>query len=167
MDTVKNSIHSFISHPAILLLIRVLVGGVFLVFGIAKAIAPIEEFIASIYSYQMLPEAIVPVFAYVMIYTEIIIGLLFILGLYTKRMAQAHIVLLGMFIIAISQAMMRGLELLDCGCGGGLKLGETPTEVLVRDIILLLLVGVWLIQKTPIEKRWSLDRMMIKKDSVE
>lgn len=160
MQTIKNIVNTVLSHPALLLLIRLLVGGVFLVFGVAKALAPIEEFIASINSYQMLPEFIVPLFANVMIYTEIVIGLLFVLGLFTKRMAQAHVVLLGMFIIAIGQAMVRGLELLDCGCGGGLKLGETPGEVLGRDIIMLILVGIFLLQQTPIEKRWSLDRLM-------
>ncbi len=131
----------FFFHPVALLTYRVLVGSVFLLFGIAKALAPAEQFYESIREYQMLPEIIVPFFGSAMIYIEIIVGIGLIMGIYTRYATWGVAGMLVLFLIAIGQAMVRGLELPSCGCGADFfELGETPMEVWLRDWVMLAMV---------------------------
>lgn len=152
------AIRALVTHPLFFLAIRLIVGGVFLLFGFSKAIAPIEEFISVIKTYQLLPEAVVPAAAIIFIIAEISAGLFFIVGIFTQRAAQLTAVLLTLFIIALSQALLRGIGLEDCGCSGGLfSIGETPQAVLVRDLIMLAAVW-WFLKRNPQE--FTIDRWL-------
>jgi len=148
------------THQLTLLVIRIIVGGVFLLYGVAKALAPLDQFNQSILDYQLLPEFIVPTFAVVMVIVEIAVGLSLILGIYTRYAALATGALLIVFLIAIGQAMLRGLALPDCGCSGGfIKLGETPVEVFVRDaIMLVMLVPILLKTRAGQVAPWTVDK---------
>lgn len=139
-----NKWQSLAAHPLLLTLIRVLVGAVFLVFGFVKAIEPLNIFYDSIAAYQMVPDVLIEPFGLVVLVFEIAAGLFLTVGLFTKWSNRVIIGMLAMFIIAIAQAMIRGIYLPDCGCSGSLiSLGETPAQVLTRDV--LMLVGVvWL-----------------------
>lgn len=134
-----NKMRSFAAHPGVLTFIRVAVGGIFLVFGFVKAIEPLEIFYTSISAYQMVPDILVKPFGLTVLAVEITAGLFLTVGLFTKWSNRVIMVLLAMFIIAIGQAMIRGIYLPDCGCSGSLiSLGETPFEVITRDIVMFL-----------------------------
>lgn len=150
---------SHLTHPAVFIACRILVGGIFVLFGIAKAIEPQQSFYAGIRAYQMLPDAIVPTFATVILVAEIIFGVGVLTGFYARISNWALAILLIMFIVAITQAMIRGIYLPDCGCSGSLiKIGDTPREVLTRDIVLLA-CALWLAIKDKAH-RYSLDNVL-------
>lgn len=152
-------------HPAVLLAIRVFVGGIFLLFGIVKALEPKEEFFASIAEYQMIPAALIPTFGTIVIYLELIFGLLLVLGLFRKWSAMIVTALLTMFIIAIAQTGLRGIELVNCGCSGSaFHIGETANEVIIRDAgMLLLMVWYLLVEAKTRTTAWTADRFFAKK----
>jgi uncharacterized membrane protein YphA (DoxX/SURF4 family) len=75
-------------------------------------------------------------------YVEIGIGLLLILGVYTRISAALGGAIMVIFIVAIAQAWARGLTI-DCGCfggGGQVAAGETKyLSEIIRDTGLVLL----------------------------
>lgn len=156
-----NKLKKILTHPFLLTLIRVGVGGIFLVFGFVKAIEPLEIFYTSVASYKMVPEILIEPFGLFVLAAEIIFGLFLTVGLFTKWSNRAILTLLVMFIIAIGQAMVRGLDLPDCGCSGSsISLGESPVEVITRDIVMLIGLA-WL----EITKKygWTLDQFLSRK----
>ncbi len=118
---------------------RILLGGVFLFAGVAKALDP-GSLAASIRSYGLnLPEWFVSVSAYSLPYLEILLGLYLLAGLFTKPSAWTTNALMLLFIVALAQGAARGLEI-DCGCFGaaGNEAGNLWLDAL-RDVGLLAL----------------------------
>jgi len=74
----------------------------------------------------MLPYVLVTLMAAILPWLEVIVGLLIILGIWLQGSTLILIVLNSVFIVAISSAMIRGLDI-DCGCfavgGGGSQVG--------------------------------------------
>ncbi|MBI2411312.1 MAG: DoxX family membrane protein [Candidatus Kerfeldbacteria bacterium] len=149
------------------MIIRIVVGGIFLLFGIIKVIEPHEIFFRSIRDYQMLPVSIVPAFGSTMMYIEIALGVLLILGLFTRLAAWGITGLLLMFITALSQAIARGLVLTDCGCSGSIiRLGETPSSVILRDVILLVAMSWFLLNMKPAMK-YTIDALFARSSTTQ
>lgn len=122
------------------LISRLVLGGVFLVAGVTKALDP-GGLAASIRSYELaLPEWFVSLSAYGLPYLEILIGLYLIAGLFTKLSAWATNAMMAVFILALLQGALRSLEI-DCGCFGGATTAESPSlwSAFARDIGLLAL----------------------------
>lgn len=150
-----QQLNKFFRHPAVLLTIRILVGGVFIVFAVAKAFEPKEDFYSVIATYQMLPNGLIPYFGMALIIAELIAALGFILGFYLRWSGYALLGLLVMFMIAIAQTMFRGIPLTNCGCSGAvISLGESASQVLVRDAAMLVGV-VWVLLSR--SRAWTLD----------
>lgn len=129
---------NFLSTSYATLASRLVLGGVFFVAGITKALNP-GGFAASIRSYELaLPEWFVSLSAYGLPYLEILIGLYLIAGLFTKASAWAANAMMVVFILALLQGALRGLEI-DCGCFGGAATEESPSlwSAFLRDIGLL------------------------------
>jgi putative oxidoreductase len=97
-----------------MLVLRLLLGGLFIYAGIGKIWNP-ADFSAAIDNYRMLPYPLVPVMAAVLPWVEVICGLLIICNRWLPGACMIVILLNVMFIIAISAAMARGLDI-DCGC---------------------------------------------------
>jgi hypothetical protein len=120
---------------------RAMVGGIFLVTGILKAL-DVAGFDRSIRAYQMVPGALVPIMANGLPWLEIVVGAYVLAGLYRRWSALAAGALLVIFMIAMGQALVRGLTL-DCGCfgtglGGAALREEVNLGSILRD-------GVWLL----------------------
>lgn len=153
-------IQNVLEHPVIMFAIRLIVGTVFLLFGVVKAIEPKTAFFTAIGDYQMVPEAMIPAFGYAMIGMEIVFGLFLIVGLFTRISSWMILALLLAFLIALAQAMFRELELSDCGCSGSMiKLGESPMEVFVRDVVMFVMMLYFIVLD---KKRWTVDRWLEK-----
>lgn len=149
----------YLTHPVLLVGIRFLVGGIFVVFGLSKAIEPQQAFYVTIRAYSMLPGGLVPVFATCVLIAEIVLGLCVIVGIYVRVSKIGLLILLAMFMIAITQALLRGIYLEDCGCSGSfVHIGDTPAQVLTRDAVLFVL----LLWATIADKknRYTLDRLL-------
>ncbi len=90
-----------LSSPYATLLSRLILGGVFLVAGVAKALDP-GSLAASIRTYELgLPEWFVTISANALPYLEVLLGLYLLAGLFTKVSAWATNVLMVVFILAL------------------------------------------------------------------
>jgi uncharacterized membrane protein YphA (DoxX/SURF4 family) len=123
------------------LLARLVVGGVWVVAGWLKIPDPAES-VRAVRAYDLLPEAVVPAVGYGLPALEVVIGLLLVVGLATRLTAAVSAVLMVAFIIGISAAWARGLQI-DCGCFGGGGVVEDATSQypweIARDVGLLVL----------------------------
>ena len=121
---------------------RVVLGVVFIAAAWSKLVDP-RTFAEEIANYQVLPPALVPFFAAVLPGIELIAGLALTIGLWTRTAAALLTALLVAFICALSQALLRGIDL-RCGCFGGADLATWGT--VARDAGLLVpgVLTLWL-----------------------
>ena len=118
-------------------------GALFLYSAWAKINDP-GVFADSVARYQMLPGFLLGIFSLTMPMLELLVGLAL---LFTKWQREASLLISGMlamFIVALTQALVRGLEI-SCGCFGVPSVGgrEEILIALIRDI-LLIVPSVWL-----------------------
>ena len=130
-----------LSNKYTLLALRLVLGGVFIYASVYKIAEP-ADFARSIYNYRMMPEATINLMAIVMPWLELISGILIIIGPFVRGSALLIGLMLLVFVIAISSAIARGLDI-SCGC---FKVGEggrlVGLETLVEDILMLAAVFV-------------------------
>lgn len=141
------------------LLARLVVGGVWVVAGAIKLPDPAAS-VRAVRAYDLLPESIVPTVGHVLPIVEVLVGVCLIAGLLVRVMAIVSAVLFVAFIIGISAAWARGLQI-DCGCfgGGGFEEGasdEYPWEI-ARDAVLLL-VSLYLVWRP--RSRFAVDSLI-------
>jgi uncharacterized membrane protein YphA (DoxX/SURF4 family) len=141
------------------LLARLVTGGVWIVAGALKLPDPSES-VRAVRAYDLLPEAVVPTVGHALPVLEVVIGALLVVGLLTRAAAVVSSLLFVAFIIGISAAWARGLQI-DCGCfgGGGYDADATskyPWEI-ARDVGLLAL-SAWLVVRP--RSRWAADRLL-------
>ena len=126
---------------------RLVLGGVLLVAGLLK-ITKLGESILAVRAYRLLPYELTDIVGVALPIIEIAVGLLLVVGAFTRVSAVIGALLMVAFIIGIASAWARGLSL-DCGCfGGG---GEIDPEVaraaypweILRDVGLFT-CGAWL-----------------------
>ena len=103
-----------IAHPKTGLLLRVYVGGVFIYASMYKINYP-GEFAEAISGYQLVPYWGVNLLALVMPWTELICGLLMVLGLRVKASAAVIMGMLILFSLAIFITLLRDIPI-GCGC---------------------------------------------------
>jgi len=133
------AVGGLLSSPYATLASRIVLGGVFLVAGATKIPNP-GSLAAAIRSYELaLPEWFVSLSAHALPYVEVLLGLYLLVGLFTKVSALATSGLTIIFLLALVQGALRGLEI-DCGCFGS-SAGETSNLWLAaaRDVGLLVL----------------------------
>ena len=136
---------------------RLVLGGVFLVAGVLKAIDP-QSSVSAVRAYQLLPTSFTTIVGWGLPFVEIALGLLLLAGMATRVVAAAAGILLLIFMAAVVSVAARGLSI-DCGCfGGGGEVAPGQTAYgreLVRDTGLLLL-ALWLVWKP--RSRFTLNR---------
>ena len=120
--------------------LRLIVGGVVLAAGILKAGNPSKSAMA-VRAYEILPVNVANIWGYVLPWLEIGSGLLLIVGIAVRFNSLFTGFLFTLFIIAVSQAWARGLNI-DCGCfggGGAVAPGKAKyLQEILRDCGLLL-----------------------------
>jgi rhodanese-related sulfurtransferase/uncharacterized membrane protein YphA (DoxX/SURF4 family) len=124
------------SFKIVRFLFLLVLAGVFLYSGIGK-IRDSVLFTDAVAGYEMLPAWGVNVVAVVLPMLEVVLGVA-VLVRKTRRVALGMMgLLLGVFIVALVQAIARGLEI-DCGCFGGNAAGKSSLYwAVVRDVVLL------------------------------
>jgi uncharacterized membrane protein YphA (DoxX/SURF4 family) len=132
-----------VAQPWIGLFARLILGGVLFIAGYLKVSAPDKSQMA-VRAYEMLPISVANALGLILPFAEVAIGSLLVLGALTKLMAALGGFTMIIFIVAISQAWARGLNI-DCGCfggGGAVAPGETKyLQEILRDTGLALLAG--------------------------
>ena len=146
------------TSPWIGLVSRLVLGGVLFAAGYLKVFT-LEKSQMSVRAYELLPISLANFLGIVLPFAEIVLGLLLIIGAFTRHMALLGGAIMFIFIAAIASAWARGLTI-DCGCfGGGGQVAANETKYLqeiVRDAGLLLL-ALFLI-RYPVT-RFSLDKV--------
>ena len=137
----SSAVGGLLSGPYATLASRIILGGVFSVAGATKIPNP-GSLAAAIRSYELpLPEWFVSLSAHALPYLEVMLGLYLLIALFTKVSAWATNGLTIIFLLALVQGALRGLEI-DCGCFGSSAGGDTGGNQLLaalRDVGLLAL----------------------------
>lgn len=139
---------------------RLVLGAVLLVAGALKVGNPLGA-ARAVQAYDVMPFELAKWVGYALPWIEIVLGLLLVLGLFTRVSALLGGLLMLAFVVGIAQAWARGLTI-DCGCfGGGGQIDADETNYgweIARDLGLAL-CGAWLLLRpaSPL----SLDRALL------
>jgi len=120
---------------------RISLGVVFLYASFDKIRDP-GNFAGNIQNYQLLPYGITNLFSILLPWVELYVGTCLILGIFVDGAALLSTGMMVMFIIALGQALARGLNI-ECGCFSqeGSLVG---LNTLLRDLIwLAMALFVW------------------------
>ncbi len=147
-----------LESAACLLLFRFLVGGLLLFAASYKVRAP-QVFALSIEAYRMVPPALVPALAYLVIWNEIVAGACVIAGIWTRASALLCAALYGAFTVAILRVLLSGMSI-TCGCFGDLS-DEPIGWVSVARNLAFLAMAAWLLARGG--GRYSLDFLISRK----
>lgn len=134
-----------LGHPWLTVRVQITLGAVFVAAALPKIVDP-PSFAHATYNYQIVPGSLVNLSALVLPWTELLLGLALVLGIW-KRTAGFFIgALLLVFVAAIGLNLARG-NVITCGCFDPAAAGWTREQkladmrfVLLRDLGLLLLV---------------------------
>jgi putative oxidoreductase len=120
----------------LLVVFRLVVGGVFIWAGVLKVVDPLG-FAQSIMNYQVFPRALAFIIALVLPWVEVIAGGLLIVGLFKRSSALLVSLMLIGFIGLVALALARGIDT-SCGCFGSLS-RRADLSLILTDIGLLYL----------------------------
>ncbi len=146
----------------VFVILRILIGTVFVVSGIEKLISPYQNFLYVIESYEVIPAFLELFVAQVFPWIELILGLFIVLGLWTRQALIGIICLLVVFMGVVSQAIVRDLPITECGCFGELLV--LPLSVVVAFDLTMFMVVVWLLKNISKTSCLSLDAYFTKND---
>jgi uncharacterized membrane protein YphA (DoxX/SURF4 family) len=129
---------------------RIVLGGLFMYASFDKMANP-QAFADIINNYRMLPVQLVNPLAIFLPWLELITGLFLITGKWVKSSLLLYSIFLLIFIIGLSQALIRGLDI-SCGCFSVNP--STTSEVWLRiaEDIFLLFISVNLFKYLPEDK---------------
>lgn len=122
---------------------RLGLGVLFIYSSLAKISDP-DEFAHSVSRYRFLPDFAIGLFSLTMPMLELLAGLAMLFTRWLRESALIVAVMLAMFIVALAQAFVRGLEI-SCGCFGVPSVGGRGeiAMALVRDLVLIV-PALWL-----------------------
>jgi len=97
-----------------ILVLKWLVAVIFIFAGVSKILNP-DVFARDIDNYRIFSYFLVTIIAIVLPWLEVLCGVFLIFGKWQKGAAVTLLILAFMFLVAISSAMARGLDI-TCGC---------------------------------------------------
>ena len=113
---------------------RVVLGGIFLWAALTK-VPDMAAFAESVANYRIVPPALVPAAAAVLVGVEAVAAFALVFGFWVRAAALLVAALLGVFTVGLASALVRGIDL-ACGCFGG----NAPATwwTVLRDVVMLL-----------------------------
>ena len=117
-------------------LVRIVLGAIFIYASMDK-IANMPDFAKVILNYKILPVQLVNLLAIFLPWLEFVLGVFLIIGKFERASLLVYSAMMVVFIIALSQAQIRGLDI-SCGCFS-VKPSST-SEVwlrIIEDIVIL------------------------------
>ena len=146
---------NFAQRSVIALLCRAILGVILVYASIDKIVHP-AEFAKAIGNYNVLPFGLENLLGIVLPVLELLVGTCLVLGIMLDGSAIISAGMMVVFIIAISQALFRGIDI-NCGCfkvtvenGGGHQVGFRR---IIEDFIYL---GMALMVLSRGERKWEL-----------
>ena len=117
------------------IVLRLILGAIFVYAGWVKLKDPWELFALGISSYQILPLGMVEVVARTLPWLEVVVGVLLASGFGLRISATVTTLLLVVFMVLMIRAYVKGMEI-SCGCFGA---GEVISwKTLLRDSTMLM-----------------------------
>jgi uncharacterized membrane protein YphA (DoxX/SURF4 family) len=133
--SINHILHKGLSYPWPYRIVRIAFAGLFVYGGVTKLFDP-KAFAATISAYDLMPEALLPVFAVGLPLIETIAGLALVLD----RVWGLHLIkgLLALFVFVLGYGILGDLNV-DCGCFGAEELDKQAglREAFYRDLILI------------------------------
>ena len=126
-----------LNNKYLLLLVRVVLGFVFIYAAVTKISDP-EGFSQAIYNYKLLPLFLVNIFAIILPWIELSAGVLLVFGISVKENSAIISGLLIVFILAVLISLFRGLDI-NCGCFGTVDGSKVGLQKILENIGLLVL----------------------------
>jgi uncharacterized membrane protein YphA (DoxX/SURF4 family) len=105
---------SLLSNTILILLIRIFLGGLFVVAGLDKIMDP-QAFAKSILLYKVVGPTLAMCTATILPSLELLCGLCLLIGLYPRGCEMLMTLMLVGFTILVTSALFRGLDI-SCGC---------------------------------------------------
>ena len=145
---------TFAQRSVIALLCRVILGVILVYASIDKIVHP-AEFAKAIGNYNVLPFGLENLLGIVLPILELLVGICLVLGIMLDGSAIITAGMMTVFIIALSQAMIRGIDI-NCGCfkvtveNGGHQVG---IRRIIEDFLFL---GMSLMVLSRGERKWEL-----------
>lgn len=122
----------------LVMICRIFLGFMFIYASLDKIANPVE-FAKQVGYYKVLPFGLENMLAIVLPYTELIVGICLIAGLMVDGAALLSIIMMLVFILVISQAMLRGIDI-TCGC---FKVSADSEQLglhnIIRNIVFLVM----------------------------
>ncbi len=125
-----------IRNRPLLLLFRVVLGGLFIYAGVVKIVDPLG-FAQDIRNYRLVGQSLSFIVAVVLPWLEVLAGVFLIAGIWKRGAALVITGLLVFFIVLTLVTMARGLDV-DCGCFGSLS-RKSGWGVVLEDLAMLAL----------------------------
>ncbi len=116
------------------LIARVSAGAAFFYAGLAKSLN-FGATLLAVHAYRLVPAFLERPIAYGLPWLEVALGVLILLGLSTRYAGLLTALLAALFLVAMGQALLRGLQI-GCGCFGGSTAPLSWLD-LARDLPLL------------------------------
>ena len=144
----------FFRHPLLHWALAILLGALFL-YATWDKIARPADFAKLIYHYRLIGPnktlGYIPAntLAVTLPWVEALAGALLICGLWRREAAATVSVLLVVFLVAVGQALLRGLNLENCGCFSVSGTGRGAGLLLILEDLGLLVVSGFLTLVTP------------------
>lgn len=150
------SLRRILRYAPLMVIFRLVAGGIFVVSGFTKLMFPPEEFAEVISSYQLAPQSFLNPLALIIPWIELLSGAFLLMGLFTMIAAGLVAVQLAGFTAVLVITMSSGIDLEDCGCFAALGFKETPLQALIRDAVLLAMILMFLFSRN---RSYSLDSL--------
>lgn len=134
----------------LLLVFRLIVGGVFIWAGVEKIADPLG-FAQTIKNYRAFPHQLILAVAIALPWVELLSGAGLIAGILKKSSALLTSLLLAGFIVLVGSAILRGIDT-ACGCFGGLS-RKADLSLMIADAVLLFMAASVLFARSRPETR--------------
>jgi putative oxidoreductase len=125
-----------VRNRPVLLVFRVVLGGLFIYAGAVKIAAPLD-FAQSVRNYQLVGQSLSFFAALVLPWLEVLAGAFLIAGIWKRGAALVISGLLVFFIALTVATMLRGLDI-ECGCFGAVD-RKAGWSVILEDLAMLYL----------------------------
>jgi len=117
---------------------RLYMGVVFIMASLYKIYEP-YLFGLSVATYQMAPLELINIFAIVLPWVELFVGIAFIVGFWTRANGALIVAMMLMFLVALSWALSHDLQM-SCGCFASQETAdEIGIHTIFRDLAWLVL----------------------------
>lgn len=135
-------------------IIRCLVGITFIYSGISK-LYPVETFELFIFDQNIMPFSWSSIFARLIIGTEIFLGIILLVNVFTKFFIRIIIILLVIFTLFLLYLAIFSSDVTNCNCFGE-HLAFTPLESIIKNLILIGLSVFLLYRNTSFQFRYKI-----------